>query len=121
RLVDSAAAMARRSPHGLIGGEFLYEHVHLNFEGNYLVARALAEQIGIALSGGAEHPWPTADDCARRLGWNDFTRHEAEIKILSRLSDSPFKEQSDNRQQVQRLLQQIQQLERAMLPDALRA
>jgi tetratricopeptide (TPR) repeat protein len=120
QLVDSEAAMALQSPHGLIGGEFLYEHVHLNFEGNYLVARALAEQIGNALSP-SEHPWPTADDCARRLGWNDFTRHEAETKILSRLNDSPFKEQDDNRQQVQRLLQQVQQLQPAMLPDALRA
>jgi tetratricopeptide (TPR) repeat protein len=121
QLVDSEAAMALQSPHGLTGGEFLYEHVHLNFEGNYLVARALVKQIGNALSGSAEHPWPTADDCARRLGWNDFTRHEAEIKILSRLNDSPFKEQADNRQQVQRLLKQIQQLQPAMLPDALRA
>jgi len=121
QLVDSEAAMALQSPHGLTGGEFLYEHVHLNFEGNYLVARTLAEQIGNALSGSAEPPWPTADDCARRLGWNDFTRHEAETKILSRLNDSPFKEQGDNRQQYQRLLQQIQQLQPAMLPDALRA
>ena len=79
--------MARRSPHGLIGGEFLYEHVHLNFEGNYLVARALAEQIGPLLSASAEHPWPTADDCARRLGWSDYSRSEAEVKIF--LTASP--------------------------------
>src|SRR5208282_4653179 len=65
RLVDAEAALALRSPHGLTGGEFLYEHVHLNFEGNYLVARTLAEQIGHALSSSAEHPWPSPDDCAR--------------------------------------------------------
>jgi tetratricopeptide (TPR) repeat protein len=121
QLVDSEAAMALQSPHGLTGGEFLYEHVHLNFEGNYLVARGLAEQIGHAFSASAEHPWPRADDCARRLGWNDSSRHEAEIKILSRLNDSPFKEQANNRQQYQRLLQQIQQLQPATLPDSLRA
>jgi tetratricopeptide (TPR) repeat protein len=120
RLVDSEAAMALRSPDGLTGGEFLYEHVHLNFEGNYLVARALAEQIGPLLSASAEHPWPTADDCARRLGWSDYARSEAEVKILSRLNDSPFKEQAGNRQQSQRLLQQIQQLQPATLPDSLR-
>jgi hypothetical protein len=104
QLVDSEAAMAAQSPHGLAGEEFLYEHVHLNFEGNYLVARALAEQIGRALSASAEHPWPTADDCARRLGWNDFTRRAGEMDILSRLNDPPFKEQANNRQQYQRLL-----------------
>jgi tetratricopeptide (TPR) repeat protein len=120
QLVDSEALMAGQSPHGLAGEEFLYEHVHLNFEGNYLVARALAEQIGRALPGGAEHPWPTADDCARRLGWNHFTRRAGEMDILSRLNSPPFSGQASNRQQYQRLLHQLEQLQPATLPDALR-
>jgi tetratricopeptide (TPR) repeat protein len=121
QLVDADAAVAAQSPHGLAGEEFLYEHVHLNFEGNYLVARALAEQIGRFLSSSSEQPWPTADDCALRLGWNDSTRREAEMQILSRLNDSPFKEQANNRQQYQRLFQQIQQLRPATLSESLRA
>ncbi len=120
RLFDSEAAMAAQSPHGLPGGEFLYEHVHLNFEGNYLVARALAEQIGQALPVGSEHPWPTAADCARRLGWNDFTRRKGEVEILSRLSSPPFNEQAGHEQQYQRLVRQIEQLQSAILPDPLR-
>jgi tetratricopeptide (TPR) repeat protein len=120
QLVDSDAAMSQQSPHGLAGEEFLYEHVHLNFEGNYLVARALAEQIGPALSAPAQHPWPTADECARRLGWNDYTRREGVKDILSRLNDPPFAEQASNRQQYARLLQQIEQLQPAALPDSLR-
>jgi tetratricopeptide (TPR) repeat protein len=118
--VDAEAAIARQSPHGLAGEEFLYEHVHLNFEGNYLVARALAEQIGHGLSTTGERPWPTAEDCARRLGWNDATRRAAETDILSRLNDPPFKEQANNRQQYRRLLEQIEQLQAATLPEALR-
>ncbi len=120
QLVDSQAAMAMNSPHGLTGEEFLYEHVHLNFEGNYLVARALAEQIGHSLTSSAEHPWPTPDDCAGRLGWNNSTRREAEMQMLSRLNDPPFTEQANNRQQYQRLLQQIQRLQPATLPGSLR-
>jgi tetratricopeptide (TPR) repeat protein len=118
--VDSDATMAAQSPHGLAGEEFLYEHVHLNFEGNYLVARGLAEQIAHDLSGSAEHPWPTEEDCARRLGWNGSTRRAAEMDILSRLHDSPFNEQANNRERYQRLLQQIQQLDSANLPESLR-
>jgi tetratricopeptide (TPR) repeat protein len=120
QLVDSEAVMSTQSPHGLAGEEFLYEHVHLNFEGNYLVARALAEQVGHVLPARAERPWPTADDCARRLGWNDFTRREAVKDILSRLNDPPFKEQASNRSQYQFLLRQIEQLQSATLPDSLR-
>jgi tetratricopeptide (TPR) repeat protein len=120
QLVDSDAAIARQSPHGLAGEEYLYEHVHLNFEGNYLVARAVAEQLARALPASTEHPWPTADDCARRLGWNDSTRCAGEMDILSRLNESPFLEQASHRQQYQRLLLQIEQLQSASSPDRLR-
>jgi tetratricopeptide (TPR) repeat protein len=120
QLVDSEAAISAQSPHGLAGEEFLYEHVHLNFEGNYLVARALAEEIGLGLSASAKHPWPTAEDCARRLGWNDSTRRAGEMDILSRLNDPPFKQQANNRPQYQRLLAQIERLQPATLPDSLR-
>jgi tetratricopeptide (TPR) repeat protein len=120
RLVDSEEILARQSPHGLAGEEFLYEHVHLNFEGNYLVARALAEQIGHDLRGSTEHPWPTAGDCGLRLGWGDFTRRQAKLEILGRLNNPPFKEQASNRQQYQRLLYQIEQLQPARLPDSMR-
>ena len=120
QLVDAEAALAGQSPHGLVGDEYLYEHVHLNFEGNYLVARAVAEQLGRALSAGAEHPWPTAQDCARRLGWNDFTRRAGEMDILSRLNEPPFSTQANHRQQYQRLLQHIEQLQAASSPDTLR-
>jgi len=120
QLVDSEADMAEQSPHGLTGEEFLYEHVHLNFEGNYLVARVLAEQVGHALIGSADHPWPTPGDCARRLGWNDFTRRAGEMDVLSRLHNPPFNEQANNKQQYQRLLHQIEQLQPATLPEAMR-
>jgi tetratricopeptide (TPR) repeat protein len=119
RLVDSEAEVGQRSAHGLAGEEFLYEHVHLNFEGNYLIARAVAEQIG-KLMAASERPWLTMDDCARRLGWNDLTRREAEMEILSRLSDPPFNEQANNRQQYARLVGLVQRLQSATSPSALK-
>ncbi len=120
RLVDSAAAIALQSPHGLVGDEFLYEHVHLNFEGNYLVARALAQEMGHTLGANSEHPWPTVDDCARRLGWNDSTRRAGEMDVLRRLNDPPFLEQASHREHYERLLHQIEQLQPATLPDSMR-
>jgi len=120
RLVDAEAAMARQSPHGITGRKFLYEHVHLNFEGNYLVALALAEQVAQGWRGSASHPWPTADDCARRLGWTDSTRRAGEMDILSRLNDPPFSQQVNNREQYELLRRQVEQLLPATRPDALR-
>jgi tetratricopeptide (TPR) repeat protein len=120
RLVDAEAAMAKQSPHGVIGWKFLYEHVHLTFEGNYLVALALAEQVARGLSTSAARPWPTADDCARRLGWTDSSRYACEMEILSRLNDPPFSQQVNNREQYQLLRQQVEHLLPATRPDALR-
>ncbi|HEY3863816.1 MAG TPA: tetratricopeptide repeat protein [Verrucomicrobiae bacterium] len=120
-LIDSEAALSKQCSHGIAGGEFLYEHVHLNFEGNYLLARGFAEGIARSLPAGAESAWPTPVDCARRLGWNDLMRRKADMEILGRLGDAPFKEECDNRVQYQRLLQQIEHLDSAGLPEALRA
>lgn len=119
RLVDAAALMDAQSPHGLTGDEFLYEHVHLNFEGNYLVARAVAEQIALDLPAGSAQPWPSEADCAHRLGWNDWTRRAAQMDILARLNDPPFNEQANIHEKYRRLLQQIQRLDSAALPAAL--
>jgi len=116
-LVDSEAIMTANSPHGLVGEEFLYEHVHLNYEGNYLVARAFAEQIGRAMGTDDRHPWPTPAECASRLGWNDYSRRAAELDILGRLGKPPFAGQVGHEEQSDRLLQQIQLLQTATQPD----
>jgi tetratricopeptide (TPR) repeat protein len=120
QLADSESALARQSPHGLPGAEFFYDHVHLDFEGNYLLARALAETVASGFGASAKDSWPTADDCARRLGWNDSTRCEAEKTMLGRLNDPPFRDQVTHRQQYQRLLQDIQQLQPTTRPEVLR-
>ena len=117
KLVDSEAILTANSPHRLAGEEFLYEHVHLNYEGNFLVARAFAEQIGRSLGANDAHPWPTPAECASRLGWNDYTRRAAELDILGRLGKPPFDGQVGHEQQAGRLLQQIKQLQSATLPD----
>lgn len=44
-LVDTAERLAEHSPHGIPGDEFFTDHVHLTFEGNYELARAVAERM----------------------------------------------------------------------------
>jgi len=94
--------------------------VHLNFEGNYLVARTIADQIENGLPQSGNNPWPGEEDCARRLGFNNFARRTADLNILARFNDPPFSEQPDNRLQYQRLLHQAEQLQAALSPDSLR-
>ncbi|HTL15782.1 MAG TPA: tetratricopeptide repeat protein, partial [Patescibacteria group bacterium] len=126
-LVDTEGKMEQQSPNGLPGAEFFYEHVHLNFEGNYAVARAFAEQVGRlvpSLSGQPEanlSPWPTASDCAKRLGWTDSSRYEGEREILARLTEAPFVGQLNHEQEYTTVRQQLAQVARAETPEGLRS
>lgn len=124
--VDAQEALARQSPHGLPGGEWLYEHVHLNFDGNYRLARCLADEIvkelpeTVTRRTEARPTWPTPADCARRLAWTGWNRYEAAASVMLRVNDPPFTSQLDHAQQYQRLQEQMEELRPALTPAALR-
>ena len=124
-LADAERGFAEESPDGLPGGNLFYEHVHPNFTGNYLLARIIAEQVekllpermaGSAVEG---RPWPTAADCARHLGWSDWTRLNAEESILTRLQEPPFTGQFNHDAQRQQLLALLEQLRPATSPQGI--
>jgi tetratricopeptide (TPR) repeat protein len=118
-LADAEQALARQSPHGLTGGDFLYEHVHLNFDGNYLLARSVCDEVAKALPVAAAGPWPSRADCARRLRWTDFNRYEAEVLIYDRAIDPPFTRQLSHEEQCDGLRRQIEQLLPCLQHDSL--
>ena len=102
-LADGERTLAELSRDGMPGGDFFYEHVHLTFDGNYVLARAIAEKIEkvLTLPGGAA--WPEPKDCARRLGYTQRDTQLALSDVLGRLSDVPFTFQVDHDEQVRRL------------------
>ena len=97
QLLDFRKDLAQRSPHGITGDEFLWEHVHFKFEGNYWLARGYAQIIAppstAAIKDTTNRPWLDAQDCARRLGFNDFNRHEMAQMMDRRLDQPPFTHQ----------------------------
>jgi hypothetical protein len=44
-LADALSEFEKNSPHGIPGNELLLEHVHLNFKGNYILAKTVFGQI----------------------------------------------------------------------------
>ena len=132
RFFDAEAWFAAHSPHGVPGSEFFLEHVHFNPEGNYLLARALAEQIvntldlapaagrqngsNQAAPAAADPPWLSLDDCLRTLGFTEWNRHDLLSRILERMEQPPFTQQIDHEKQIQDLRQQIDELRSATKP-----
>ncbi len=125
-LVDSEKEFAQESPHGLPGEEVLYEHVHLNFEGNYSLALAIAGQVLKALPqeirdrAKSEPAWLSEPECARRLAWTDWDRYRTTKRILLRLNDPPFTSQCDHAERYDRLRQKLERLLPGPRPAGLR-
>lgn len=111
RLCDADQALAARSPEGICGEELFYEHVHLNPEGNYALARAWAEQVEkllpAALTRDARPAWATASECAQWLGLTDWNRASILEEVLQRLQRPPFIGQSGHAQRLAELRSDI--------------
>jgi tetratricopeptide (TPR) repeat protein len=96
-LIDATRELAERSPDGIVGDNFLYEHVHLNFAGNYLLAKLFAQKLAGVLQleadGTLVEDWPSEQDCADRLGLTPFHQLVVLRELRTRLRSAPFSTQ----------------------------
>ena len=114
--VDAAGLIATNSAHQIAGEELLYEHVHFNFAGNYLLARAYAAQV---LGPGAKlDSLLSAEECARRLAFTDFNRYKVLDEVRERLRQTPFSTQSNHDERDARLKRELDKLDRASFSNA---
>lgn len=77
QLVDAARAMGSdpASTEPLCGREFLFEHVHFNWEGNTRLTELLAEACAAAIKPSPSRAsWLSPGDCAAALGYTDYGR-----------------------------------------------
>jgi tetratricopeptide (TPR) repeat protein len=124
--VDGAAAISAASGQGIAGGEYLYEHVHLNFEGNYLLARSMVDSVARLLPAsitdkarpGGE--WASFDECSRRLVLSDWDRRRVYDNISHRLAEPPFINQLDHTNQVEKILAELAAVRSRIDPAAAR-
>jgi tetratricopeptide (TPR) repeat protein len=93
-LMDAANALAQSSPDGIPGLNFFYEHVHLNFTGNYELALDFAEQakklLPNSIAARDTGKWASAELCDRRLALTVWNRQEVWHSIIARVTSPPF-------------------------------
>ena len=100
-VVDLAAAAESQSENGMMGDELLYEHVHLNFQGTYLVARELFRQTSTELVKTGKIEKVASDvltlaEARRRLGYSIYEQAMIIKELQTRFGKAPFTAQSDN-------------------------
>ena len=126
RCADVVAALEDAAPGAAPGEESFYEHVHLTFQGNYLVARTVVRQVEAFLldraeSAGAQAEVPTQEQCAQRLAQSDWSRHETlETVVHSFLAKPPFTSQLYREERVALLEQRLSALKESLTDEALR-
>jgi len=109
-LADGEQALAEASSDGVPGAELFYEHVHLTFEGNYVLARSIAEQVEKELRLPKSAPWPDLAQCAQHLGHTPRDMQLAWSILFERLVGVPFTFQAGHDEQMRRLKEAVREL-----------
>src|SRR5262249_28203215 len=115
RLADAERAFAQQSAEQLPGEALFLEHVHMTFQGNWLLARtvfeALMQQPPAALgAGGSGEPLGEAA-CALRLGQTEWNEWKFGGKVYERLLEGPpFTWQLDHERRCQQWKERLEAL-----------
>jgi tetratricopeptide (TPR) repeat protein len=114
-LVDAVKAFEANSPHGTQGNELFYEHVHMNFTGNYILARELFQQIENILPAQIKYansglPLLDEEECAQRLAFTGYDRYRVALAMLGRISRPPFINQLYREQRFDQMQKQLENL-----------
>lgn len=124
--VDGAAAISTASGQGIAGREYFHEHVHLNFEGNYLLARTVAVAIAkllpasITVQSPGEGQWASFEGCSRRLALSDWDRRRVYDNISHRLLEPPFINQLDRTNLSEKIRRDLAAVRLRIKPDTAR-
>jgi len=91
-------AAAPETRDGLLGNELFYEHVHLNFHGNYRLARAFFDRVEDLLPArirarAPRRAPPTLERCAELLAHTDWDRYRMAASIVAMTRRPPFTHQ----------------------------
>ena len=120
--LDAARMLAQNSPAEIPGNELFYEHVHLNFDGNYLLGLAFAEQVAkvlpksILAQGKTE--WASAELCDQRLSVSPWDRFRVWQDNYSRVSEPPFTDQLNDVPRARFYMAKLKELNSQMTEDA---
>jgi tetratricopeptide (TPR) repeat protein len=124
-LVDAESVFQEEAPHKIPGRELFWDHVHMNFDGNYLLAQAVFRKVADILPdsmrkhiSGEVSP-PSKERCAEALtltGWDVYGMVKGYVTSMKK---PPFTLQLDHVERYALLLQDLESFKKYMSPEAL--
>ncbi|MBN2591166.1 MAG: tetratricopeptide repeat protein [Sedimentisphaerales bacterium] len=128
-LVDACKMFEENSPHGTSGQELFYEHVHLKFNGNYLLAQTIFKQVQEILPEQIKNNaatanvtgntnFPSEQEVARYLAYTDWEKYSIVKKVLEDyLKHPPFTNQLYQEDRIKQEEQKIKVLKAVLTED----
>jgi tetratricopeptide (TPR) repeat protein len=95
-LADVSGEIDRYSKNNIPGDDLFYDHVHLNFSGNYRAAYMLAGIIEEEITLSSPGETPDESRCAQYLAYTIFDRRRILNLMLERMSLPPFTNQMNH-------------------------
>jgi tetratricopeptide (TPR) repeat protein len=130
RLLDAEEVFAHNATNGIPGDESFYEHVHMTPKGNYLLARAAADEVARLLSldgsrngesSGTNAPavtWLSQSECEDHLGYTSWNHSQALRVVLDRMQFAPFPGTIDHADRLRKLRVHVESLVSQQSPAA---
>lgn len=123
QLVDIVQAFDAESTGGIPGASLLVDHVHMNFHGNYIIARELAQRtaslIAKRLNKASTNRIASEEEVAARLAFTGWNRLRVAERNLQRVKNPPFTNQPDNAEQRAMLQTEVEELSHHSSAEAL--
>ncbi|MDA7632528.1 tetratricopeptide repeat protein [bacterium] len=120
--VNAKAMVAINAPNRIPGDELFWDHVHLRFPGNYLVALSFAQKMEESLyrkdAIAKLSPWISLSDCAQALTLTRWIDYQTTQSMRQRLNEEPFRSQSVHRERDERLKLELEQHVVGISPEA---
>lgn len=122
-LCNTTEGLAQGLVDRIPGEESFFDHVHLTFDGNYLIARTVADQAALRLPAELRRRdagiWASANQCAARLGLTSWHEYQMFQAFQRRLLEAPFTNQLNHVERQARVLQKLAELRPSLSPAGL--
>jgi tetratricopeptide (TPR) repeat protein len=123
-LVDAERRFEATSLDGIPGNDLFYEHVHFNFEGNYVLAKSIYQQVQEILpedirgERGSIRDVRPVEEFKRALAFTGVDQHRVFKEVLKRLARPPFSNQLDHGRRMDDARKTEKAFRRFATPDA---
>ena len=125
-LVDMVDVFENNSPHQTPGRELFYEHVHLNFKGNYLLTKTILRRVEEILPYHIKQrkdnklPYLTQAQCGQHLAYTPWDQYTITDNVLNNfIKKAPFTNQLYHVELVKTMEQTLNKLRADLTADIL--